>query len=490
MRLILAACALAAVAAGADLPRLHGPKVYGARPGRPFLYRIPATGERPMTFSAAGLPKGLQLDPSAGLIGGQIEGRGEYRVTLWARNARGIDTRPLRIVAGDTIALTPPMGYSTWYMAYEHISDRLVRAQADAMVASGLADHGYSYINLDDGWNVKPGSPDPDLGGDPRDAEGNLRPNRRFPDMKALCDYVHSKRLKIGIYISPGPRTCAGYEGSYGHEQQDARQFARWGFDFLKYDWCSYDKIAKDKSRAEFERPYRLMAAALAGLDRDMVYNLCQYGMGDVWEWGREVGGNYWRTTGDLGIAEQGLWASMSAIGFSQAGKEKWAGPGGWNDPDNILLGHILWKGKLQPAPLTPDEQHTYMTLWSMLAAPLIFGGDLTRLDEFTLGLLSNDEAIDVNQDPLGRQGAPAWRSGALEVWAKDLEEGAKAVALFNRGAEAAQVTARWADLALAGRERVRDLWRHRDLGVFEREFSARVAPHGAVMLKLTREKP
>lgn len=435
-----------------------------------------------MAFSADGLPAGLQLDGASGRISGRLERRGEFRVTLRARNARGADMRELRIIAGDAIALTPPMGYSTWYMAYEHISDRLVRAQADAMVASGLIEHGYSYINLDDGWNVKAGS-----GEAARDAEGNLRPNRQFPDMKALCDYVHSKGLKIGIYISPGPRTCAGYEGSYGHEEQDARQFARWGFDFLKYDWCSYDKIAKDKSRAELQKPYRVMAAALGRLDRDLVYNLCQYGMGDVWEWGKEVGGNYWRTTGDLGIAEQGLWASMSTIGFSQAGKEKWAGPGGWNDPDNILLGHILWKDKLQPAPFTRDEQYTYMTLWSMLAAPLIFGGDLTQLDEFTLGLLTNDEVIDVNQDALGRQAAPAARAGSVEVWARELEDGSKAVALFNRGAEAAEVTARWADLGMKGRAKVRDLWRHQDLGAFEREFSARVAPHGAVMVKVSK---
>jgi alpha-galactosidase len=468
-------------------PRIHGARVYGTRPGRPFLYTIPATGLRPMTFSAKGLPKGLKLDPKTGIITGSVAQKGEFRVRLGARNTVGSAERDFRIVAGDKLALTPPMGWSTWYMAYTDISDKFVREQADAMASSGLIRHGYAYVNIDDGWNIKPGSLDPALGGPPRDAKGNLRPNGRFPDMKAMCDYVHSQGLKIGIYISPGPSTCAGYEGSYQHEEQDARQFAAWGFDFLKYDWCSYGKIARDKSLAEIQKPYRLMGGILEKLDRDFVFNLCQYGMGDVSQWGREVGGHYWRTTGDLGDQRHPLWQNMSTIGFGQAGKEKWAGPGGWNDPDNILIGHIIWDKKLRPTPLAPDEQYTYVSLWSLLSAPLILGGDMTRLDDFTLGLLTNDEVIDVNQDTLGRQAVPVFKDGNLEVWAKDLEDGSKAMGLFNRGEEPTAVTATWSALGIQGRRPVRDLWRQKDLGVFDGEYRATVAAHGVALVRVGR---
>jgi alpha-galactosidase len=484
---VLALTAAALAFAESPVPRLNNPATYGAHPGRPFLYTIPAVGTRPMEFSAKGLPEGLKLDASTGRITGAIAKKGEYRVTLRAKNRHGAASSSFRIVAGDTLALTPPMGWSTWYMAYANITDAMVRAQADAMVSTGLINHGYQYINIDDGWNIKLDAKDDVIGGPPRDAAGNLRTNKNFPDMKALCDYVHSKGLKIGIYIGPGPRTCAGYEGSLGHEEQDARQFAAWGFDFLKYDLCSYGKLIKDpKSREEHQKPYRVMQAALQKVDRDFVYNLCQYGRADVWEWGREVGGNFWRTTGDVGAAaKQGLWAKMSEVGFSQAGKEKWAGPGGWNDPDNILIGQILWNRQLMPTPLTPDEQYTWVSLWSLLASPLVFGGDMTKLDDFSLSLLTNDELIAVNQDPLGRQGAPVSRADGLEVWAKNLSDGSKAVGLFNRGPEEKEVTAKWSDLGINGKRKVRDLWKHKDLGAFQGRFTAKVPSHGAVVVRV-----
>jgi len=471
-------------------PRINGPKVHGVRPGNPVLYRIPATGERPMTFSVRNLPAGLKLDPKTGIISGALRERGEYRMTVEARNKRGKADREFKIVAGDTLALTPPMGWSTWYMAYANISDKLVREQADAMVSSGLADHGYQYVNIDDGWNIKPGSDDPIVGGPPRDENGNLRTSKNFPDMNALTDYVHSKGLKIGIYISPGPLTCARFEGSYGHEEQDARQFARWGFDFLKYDWCGYSKVAKDKSVEELKKPYVKMGAILKTLDRDFVYNLCQYGMGNVWEWGRETGGNFWRTFGDVGGGkhdDRALWRNMTKMGFGQAGMEKYAGPGGWNDPDNLLIGHILWQRQMVPTPLTSDEQYTYMSLWAVMAAPLVFGGDMTKLDEFTLSLLANDEVIEINQDVLGKQGAPAAKSGDQEVWVKDLEDGSKAVGLFNRGEAETEIAARWSDLGIRGRHKVRDLWRRKDIGSFEGELKTKVAPHGAALVKIGR---
>lgn len=471
-------------------PRINGPTVYGAHPGHPLLYRIPATGQRPLRFEATGLPAGLRLDPAAGIISGKTPPKGNYAVTLRASNALGTSVRKWKLVSGDTLALTPPMGWSTWYMAHTDISDKMVREQTDAMVSSGMADHGYAMINIDDGWNVKVGSNDPEIGGPPRDAVGNLLPNRRFPDMKALTGYIHSKGLHAGIYIGPGPRTCAGFEASYGHEEQDAAQFARWGFDFLKYDLCSYrEEFIKNPDDVPDEtKPYAVMNAALQKLDRDFVFNFCQYGLANVWAWGRKTGGNFWRIAGDIGGGrDQTLWHNVDSMGFGMAGTETYAGPGGWNDPDNILLGHILWKGQLSPAPLTPDEQYTYMTLWSIAAAPLVFGGDMTKLDPFTLSLLTNDEVIDINQDALGKQGYPVIKEGTTEIWYKSLEDGSVGLALFNRGEDTVKITAPLAKLQLQGKWVVRDVWRQHDLGQFSNEYSVEVPRHGSVLLRLRR---
>ena len=482
--------ASSAFAADSQKPHIHGPKIRGVRPGHPLIYRIPATGARPMTFSVRALPKGLALDAKTGIITGSVKERGEYQTELRAKNSFGSTERGFRIVVGDKLALTPPMGWSSWYMAYTNISDKLIRDQADAMVKSGMADHGYSMVNIDDGWNIKLDSKDPEIGGTPRDAEGNLVSNKRFPDMKGLTDYVHAQGLTAGIYIGPGPRTCGGYEASLGHEEQDARLFARWGFDFLKYDLCSYGKMIKDRnSREEQRKPYVVMNEAVMKLDRDFVFNFCQYGLANVWEWGRETGAHFWRTTGDVGGGGRGqLWDKVEKYGFAQAGKEQYAGPGGWNDPDNILIGHILWDHKLQPTPLTQDEQYTYVTLWSISAAPLVFGGDMTKLDEFTLSLLNNDEAIDINQDTLGKAGYRVTAEGTKEVWYKPLEDGSVALALFNRGGEETKIAAKWSELRLDGEWAVRDVWKQRDVGVFSGEYAATVAKHGAQYLRLRRK--
>lgn len=471
-------------------PRINGPSTFGVRPGHPLLYRIPATGQRPMTFSVSHLPSGIHVDGKTGILRGTIEKRGTYVVTLKARNARGSAEKRFRIVVGEKIALTPPMGWSTWYMAYTRISDKLVREEADAMISTGLADYGYSYVNIDDGWDIEPSSKDPDIGGTPRDAKGDIRPNKNFPDMKALADFVHRKGLRIGIYTSPGPLTCGGYEGSYGHEAQNARQFAAWGFDFVKYDLCSYRKLMKNiHDPAELKKPYQKMGAELRRQDRDMTYNLCEYGLGDVWKWGREVGGNMWRTAGDVGAQPSGvsrpLWTNLLRFGFGQAHMAKWAGPGGWNDPDNLLIGDILWKGKLQPTPLTHNEQYTYVTLWSLMSAPLVIGGDIRTLDPFTLSLLENPEVIAVDQDALGKQAVPVARDGDLEVWAKDMEDGSKAIGFFNLGSHAATVTVHWSDLGIHGKQAVRDLWREKNLGVYDGSFHASVGPHGAAMFSV-----
>jgi alpha-galactosidase len=305
--------------------------------------------------------------------------------------------------------------------------------------------------------------------------------NAKFPDMKALTDYVHSKGLKIGLYSSPGPKTCAGHEGSYQHEAQDAQRYADWGFDYLKYDWCSYGDIAPHPDRGQLVKPYQVMRAGLDKVPRDIVFSLCQYGMGNVWEWGAEVGGNCWRTTGDI----TDTWSSMAGIGFGQAGHERFAGPGHWNDPDMLVVGYVGWSAKVRPTRLTPNEQYTHISLWCLLCSPLLIGCDLTKLDEFTLGLLTNDEVLDVSQDPLGRQAGVVSKEGAVEVWAKEMEDGSKVAGLFNRGDDEAKVTARWSELGLRGKLKVRDLWRQQDLGAFKEQFQAVVPRHGVVLIRI-----
>jgi alpha-galactosidase len=453
-------------------PRINGAKVFGVRPGAPFLFTVPATGDRPMTFSAKGLPAGLSLDPASGQITGMIQARGTYTATLSAKNARGKTKRDLRIVCGDLIALTPPMGWNSWNCFAGAVSSDKVKAAAEAMVAKGLINHGWSYINIDDCWQAG------------RDANGKILANEKFPDMKQLTDYIHGLGLKAGTYSSPGPKTCAGFTGSYQHEDLDAARYAEWGFDYLKYDWCSYGEIApKNPSLAEMKKPYQVMRAALDKVPRDIVYSLCQYGMGKVWEWGGEVGGNCWRTTGDI----TDTWRSLASIGFSQAGHEKLIGPGHWNDPDMLIVGYVGWSANVRPTRLSPNEQYTHISLWCLLSSPLLIGCDMTRLDDFTLNLLTNDEVLEVNQDPLGRQASRISKQGNLEVWAKDMEDGTKAVGLFNRGDTETMVTAKWADLDLRGKHVVRDLWRQKDLGKYDVEFSTQVPRHGVVLVKINK---
>jgi alpha-galactosidase len=451
-------------------PRINGPSVVGARPGHPFFYHVPVTGEAPVSLEAENLPPGLSLDAASGEISGVVEKAGETQVKLRAKNIRGQAGKTLRIVVGDNIALTPPLGWNSWNCFAGAVDDGKIRAAADAMVRSGLINHGWTYINIDDCWEGK------------RDANGFIQSNAKFPDMTALADYVHAQDLKIGIYSSPGPKTCAGFEASWQHEEKDASQYAAWGFDYLKYDWCSYGRIAPNSDHEELMKPYLVMEAALRRQDRDIVFSLCQYGMGDVWEWGAQVGGNCWRTTGDIGDS----WGSMSGIGFKQNGHEKWAGPGHWNDPDMLVLGKVGW-GHLHPTRLTPNEQYTHVSLWCLLTAPLLIGADMSQLDPFTFNLLANDEVLAVNQDALGQQASRKAKNGETEVWAKDLADGSKAVGLFNRGEGAAETTVQWTDLGLTGPCQVRDLWRQKDAGTHADSFTATVPRHGVCLVRIWR---
>ena len=470
-------------------PRINGPRVYGARPGHEFLYRIPATGVRPIRFSAAHLPATLHLDQTTGILSGRTpEHAGEYSLELKATNGAGSTQRSFKLVVGDKLSLTPQMGWNDWYTHYDHVTDANIRAAADVMISSGMADYGYQFISIDDGWAVKPGSTDPELAGPPADSKA-IVPNRRFPDMKALTDYIHQKGLKAGIYSSPGPTTCANFEGSYGHEREDAEQFKAWGFDLLKYDWCSYSKIAGGRSLAQLQHPYQLMSKILGGLDRDIVFNMCQYGMGKVWEWGRQVGGNSWRTTDDVGVLGDSGLPGFYAGGLPNAENDKFAGPGGWNDPDYILIGTIgnarNYAEPAHPTELTPDEQYSYMSMWSLMASPLFFAGDMTKLDRQTLDVLCNSEVIDVDQDPLGRQARIVRHTRDEFVLAKPLEDGSIAVGLFNLSKTARQMQIGWSDLERKGGQQVRDVWRQHDLGKFTAEFASNVPSHGVTLIRV-----
>ena len=369
--------------------------------------------------------------------------------------------------AQTTLASTPPMGWNSWNHFAKKVTDADVRAAADALVASGMRDAGYIYVNIDDTWEGQ------------RDAQGNIQTNSKFPDMKALADYVHSKGLKLGIYSSPGPKTCAGYEGSYGHEQQDADTYAKWGVDYLKYDLCSYRNVMKTESNGDqqkawtmMQQAYEKMHQALLNTHRPIVYSLCQYGWDAVWNWGPKVGGNLWRTTGDI----SDNYDRMSLIGFSQAGLAKYAAPGHWNDPDMLEVGN----GRMKP-----DEYRTHMSLWAMLAAPLLAGNDLSKMDDTTKSILMNKEVIAVDQDALGVQGDRVHATGPFEVWMKPLQDGSKAVALFNRSESDYPITVQLKDVGFDGPVQARDLWSHADLGTLNGSYTVVVPRHGVVMLRL-----
>ncbi|HVU25723.1 MAG TPA: glycoside hydrolase family 27 protein [Opitutus sp.] len=373
------------------------------------------------------------------------------------------DKRPLPQFAPlppNGLAPTPPMGWNSWNHFAERVDDRVVRETADAMVMSGMAAAGYTYVVIDDTWEGE------------RDAAGNLQSNAKFPDMKALADYVHAKGLKLGIYSSPGPRTCGGYIGSYGHEEQDAKTFAAWGVDYLKYDWCSAARLY-GYSKENLRAGYLPMGRALEECGRPIVYSLCEYGAGEVWEWGPQVAGNLWRTTGDI----QDNWKSMAEIGFDQGAHAPYAGPGHWNDPDMLEVGN---------GGMTPVEYRTHFSLWCLLAAPLMAGNDLRTMDTATVEILTNREVIAVDQDALGRQGTRIAARDGIEVWAKPLEDGGLAVGIFNRNEADASGGVTWHELGLAAAPKaVRDLWARADVKAGDDGYAATVPAHGVAMLRL-----
>jgi len=403
------------------------------------------------------------------LVGDLVNG--ELHATQWgdqivAHKATAADEIPrppyseppaIHTVQYNGLAKTPPMGWNSWNLFAEKIDDQTVRTMADAMVTSGMRDAGYIYVNIDDTWEGV------------RDAQGNLRSNHKFPDMKALAEYVHSRGLKLGIYSSPGPRTCGSYPASYGHEDQDAKMWASWGIDYLKYDWCSAGAIYKDDA---LQPVYQKMGDALAATGRPIVYSLCEYGMGDVEKWGHEVGGNLWRTSGDI----RDEWASMIDNIEKQVKTAPYAGPGHWNDPDMLEIGN---------GHMSDDEYRTHMSLWALTAAPLLAGNDIRTMSEVTKSILMNKEVIAVDQDPLGKQASPV-KKGDLETWIKPLSDGSVAVGIVNLGSSAAQTTAHASDLHLAHAvTKARDLWSHNEVQFVSGAYAASVPSHGVLLLRV-----
>jgi alpha-galactosidase len=401
------------------------------------------------------------------LVDGELHGTENGRRPLVARPAADtedipavtyIAPPPLKTVPANNLAETPPMGWNSWNLFAGKIDDETVRAMADAMVSSGMRDAGYIYINIDDTWEGV------------RDAQGNLSSNHKFPDMKALAEYVHGKGLKLGIYSGPGPRTCAGYPASYGHEEQDAKTWANWGIDYLKYDWCSAGRIYHDDA---LQPVYQKMGAALEATGRPIVYSLCEYGMGEVEKWGPAVGANLWRTTGDISDS----WTSMMANVEKQAPTAPYAGPGHWNDPDMLEIGN---------GHMTDDEYRTHMSLWSLVASPLLAGNDVRSMTDAIKGILMNKEVIAIDQDALGKQASPV-KSGNFETWVKPLADGSVAVGVVNLSSASARTTVKASDLGLTDNiKSARDLWDHRDVEFINGSYSALVPSHGTLLLKVS----
>ena len=368
------------------------------------------------------------------------------------------------------LALTPPMGWNSWNKFACNVSEEMIRSMADSMVKSGMKDAGYEYVNIDDCWQVS------------RDASGNIVADpQRFPHgMKAVGDYIHSLGLKFGVYSDAGSKTCAGRPGGLGHEYQDALQYAAWGVDYLKYDWCN-------TTTQDAKASYANIRAALDASGRAIVLSICEWGTAKPWLWGEEVGGNLWRTTGDIkdrwGGPEKwpdGSCCSNGVLGIldQQVGLQSYAGPGHWNDPDMLEVGN---------GGMTDTEYRSHFSLWAMLAAPLIAGNDLRDMRPEIHDILTNKEVIAVDQDPTGREGERVWRNGDLEVWSKQLQDGSRAVILLNRGSAEQEISARWEDLGYPNHisASVRNLWQHRDLGKFTEKFSASVLSHAVVMVTI-----
>lgn len=454
-------------------PRINSASVFGVRPGSPVIFRIPASGEKPMKFSVKNLPESLTVN-DMGVITGTLKNTGVYTVTLVAENSKGKDEKTFSFIVDHKIALTPPMGWNSWNCWGLSVSQEKVMSSAQALLDKGLVDYGYSYINIDDAWEAAN-----------RNTDGTIAVNNKFPSMKKLGDFLHANGLKFGIYSSPGDRTCGGYLGSINHEEQDAKTYNEWGIDYLKYDWCGYGRqfdADGDPTVAAYVRPYLKMQQFLRQQPRDIFYSLCQYGMADVWKWGHAVDANSWRTTGDI----TDTWESLYDIGFvRQAELYPYSAPGYWNDPDMLIVGKVGWGPKLHETRLTPDEQYTHISLWTLLASNMLIGCDISQIDDFTFGLLCNNEVNAINQDALGHQAKRDVQDGTLQIWQRPLADGSHAIGIFNTGYDDMRIDLAkyFSQLGIKNLESVRDLWRQQDLSVSNTQYF--IPGHGVKYIKV-----
>jgi alpha-galactosidase len=491
---ILTACDHQTADLNKDAPVITQPSLTGNYPNTPFLFSVPTIGKRPIIWSAEGLPPGLELDASTGIIKGNVSERGDFPVTISAENSYGKTSSKLIIKIGDLLALTPPMGWNSWNTFDVNISDSLIRQIADSMVSSGMKDVGYQYINIDDLWQL------PD-----RDENGKIQINtEKFPHgIKAVADYVHSKGFKLGIYSDAANRTCGGVAGSYGYEEQDAMDFASWGIDLLKYDYCNAPP-SRDTAIVRYKR----MAEALKKTGRSIVFSICEWGEGGIpphglaggrkpYEWAASVGGNYWRTTLDirnawlLDVYNAGSNSIMQILDMN-APLADYAGPGHWNDPDMLVVGIDTSKTTVVSHSgargCTIEEYKSHMSLWCLMTAPLLAGNDIRNMNKDIKEILLNREIIAVNQDPLGKQAKRIRDDGDSEVFAKPLEDGSWAVGLLNRNdSENKKIRITWNELGISGKWNVRDLWEHKEIGRFSDQFEIEVKPHQCVMIRINK---
>lgn len=488
--------------------RINGSKIHGARPGKPFLYRIPTQGEQPMSFGVEGLPESLTLDATRGIIRGVTPRvRGDYRMTFRARNSHGEAALEFKLVVGDTLALTPPTGWNHWGGHASNIRADIIRAATDLMVNRGLADVGFQYVGIDDCWmRMSPAEhhritslPDEkylvkhrgidfeNMVGEPRDAAGNILPNAYFPDLPDLVDSIHAHGLRAGIYSSPGPMTCQNLEGSHRHEQEDAQRYAAWGFDLLKYDQCTAGKLlaaAKQQDPNFHPREFwKCMPQHLAETDRDFIFNLCQYGLDEPWRWAAGIGAHTWRIGGDLNHHVKNYF--QEALRVATQFRE-FNGPGHWNDPDFIYVGRQVQTRlnhfvESSPTALDTNQEYQYVTLWAMICAPFFFSTDVLNVSDFTIGLLANPDVMAINQDELGHTAAVVRNQDHEVVMVKNLADGSKAVAIFNRNPrDEAVIAVSGADVGIGQSQwRIYDVWRQRETGGWENEIAARLSPNG-----------